>query len=77
MDIAVDAIALSEKSDVIAIVSGDGDFVSLVHYLKSKGVKTEVMAFEHNTSSDLRKAVDKFYPITPDMYLNPESPDGS
>jgi uncharacterized LabA/DUF88 family protein len=74
VDIAVDAIALSEKIDAITLISGDGDFASLVYYLKSRGIKTEVMAFEHNTSSDLRKAVDQFYAITPDMYLDPEGP---
>ncbi len=67
VDITVDAIALSEKCDVITLVTGDGDYVPLVLYLKAMGVKTEAMAFERNISHRLRMAVDEFIPITTDI----------
>jgi uncharacterized protein (TIGR00288 family) len=73
VDIAVDAIALSEKCDVITLVSGDGDYAPLVRYLKTKGIRTEVIAFEWNTSRELRQSADEFYPITKDMLLGPDS----
>ena len=45
MGMALDAMAMSEKLDVIAIVSGDGDFVELVNFLKARGVRVEVYSF--------------------------------
>jgi uncharacterized LabA/DUF88 family protein len=69
VDIAIDAVCLADKVDVICILSGDGDYVPLVHYLKSRGIKVEAMAFETCTSRSLREAVDEFYPITRDMLI--------
>ncbi|MFC1612702.1 NYN domain-containing protein, partial [Patescibacteria group bacterium] len=40
--LTVDAIMFSEKVDAIVIVSGDGDFLPLVQYLKIKGTHVEV-----------------------------------
>ncbi|MBW2063317.1 MAG: NYN domain-containing protein [Deltaproteobacteria bacterium] len=67
--ITIDAVSLAEKVDVITLVTGDGDYEPLVHYLKSKGVKVEVMGFPLMTSRDLINAVDKFIPITEDLIL--------
>lgn len=59
--LAVDAIKLSSKLDSIIIVSGDGDFVPLVEYLKVHGGnQVEVMAFGKSTSGKLREAADNF-----------------
>src|SRR4030067_659725 len=45
--IAVDAIKLSKNLDVIVLVSGDGDYVPLAHYIHSTtGCRVEVIAFE-------------------------------
>jgi uncharacterized LabA/DUF88 family protein len=71
LDIAMDAVSLSDKVDVIVLASGDGDFVPLVHYLKAKGVRVEAMAFWGSTSSALRKAVDAFTPISKDLLFEP------
>lgn len=59
--IAMDAIRLSSKLDTIVLVSGDGDFVDLVQYLKSHGVRVEVMAFGKSASQKLREECDRFY----------------
>lgn len=56
----VDAIRFSEVVDVIIIISGDGDFVSLVDYLKNKGRQVEVLAFGRSTSSQLKEVADDF-----------------
>ncbi len=45
MGIAIDSISLARHVDVIAIVSGDGDFCDLVRHLKAQGVRCEVYAF--------------------------------
>ena len=59
--IAVDAIKLSDKLDVIIIVSGDGDYLPLVEYLQhNKGCLVEVMAFRKTCSSQLIEESDDF-----------------
>jgi len=68
---AVDAIALSPKVDVIVLVTGDGDFVPLVEYLKGHGVICEVAAFKESTNATLRTVADSFLDLSaePDRYL--------
>ncbi len=58
--LAVDAISFSRQLDVVVIVSGDGDFVPLVEYLKFSGIIVEAMAFERSTSSRLIEASNNF-----------------
>jgi len=58
--IAVDAIKTSDRVDAVVLVSGDGDYVPLVDYLKNHGRRVEVMAFGKSTSSKLREAADEF-----------------
>ena len=67
--ITIDAVSLAEKVDVITLITGDGDYEPLVYFLKSKGVRVEVMGFPEMTSRDLIRAVDKFIPITKDMLI--------
>jgi uncharacterized LabA/DUF88 family protein len=56
--ITVDAIALSENLDVVVLVSGDGDYVPLVEYLRSRGKIVEVVAFRETTSTKLVESVE-------------------
>ncbi len=57
----LDAVRLADSAiDAIVLVTGDGDFVHLVEYLKGRGKQVEVMAFGKSTSSRLREAVDDF-----------------
>ncbi len=58
--LAIDAVKISEKVDAIVIVSGDGDFIPLVEYLKAHGVQTEAAAFGRSTSSKLIESADDF-----------------
>mgnify|MGYP001560874157 FL=1 len=59
--IAVDAINLSPKLDAVILLSGDGDFVPLVEYLKyNRGCQVEVIAFGKSSSARLIDAVDDF-----------------
>ena len=58
---AVDAIRMSDSLDTIILVTGDGDFVPLVDYLKwGKGKNVEVAAFTRSTSGKLKEAADAF-----------------
>jgi len=58
--IVIDAIRTSPGLDVIVLVSGDGDFIALVEYLKNQGKRVEVMAFGRTTSSRLKETADEF-----------------
>ena len=58
--IVIDAIRTAAGLDVIVLVSGDGDFISLVEYLKNQGKRVEVMAFGKTTSSHLKEVADEF-----------------
>jgi uncharacterized LabA/DUF88 family protein len=60
MGIAIDSISLCDKLDVIALVSGDGDFTALVEMLKAKGVRVEVYSFPANTADELKIAATEF-----------------
>lgn len=60
MGIAIDAIELAGKIDVAVIVTGDGDFKSLVDHLKAQGLQVEVMSFKKSTSKELVEAADIF-----------------
>lgn len=58
--IVIDAIRTSAGLDVIVVVSGDGDFIALVEYLKNQGKRVEVMAFGRTTSAKLKEVADEF-----------------
>ncbi len=58
--LTIDAVRMLDMLDVIILVTGDGDFVSLVEYAKSRGRMVEVMAFRETTSSKLVESVDAF-----------------
>jgi len=59
--ISIDAIKLSEKLDVIVLVTGDGDYLPLMNYIQNtKGCLVEVMGFKRTTSSKLIEESDDF-----------------
>ena len=45
-------------------MSGDSDYVELVRYLKSEGVRVEIAAVPSTTSGLLREEADYFHEIT-------------
>lgn len=58
---AVDAIRTAPGLDVIILVTGDGDFIPLVDYLRwGLGKYVEVAAFRPSTSSKMQAIADKF-----------------
>ena len=64
---AMDAIKLADKLDVIVLVTGDGDFVPLVVYLQeNKGCQVEVMGFAESSSARLTEVADDFYDLGED-----------
>lgn len=61
---AVDAIRMMPSLDVVILVTGDGDFIPLVNYLKWGGGKVvEVASFRRSASSKIVEAADTFINI--------------
>lgn len=70
--LAIDAITIAPKLDAVVLVSGDGDFVPLVEYLKmNQGCQLEVVAFGKSTSGKLTALADHFTDLDeePGKYL--------
>jgi uncharacterized LabA/DUF88 family protein len=64
---AVDAIKLSNLCDAIVLVTGDGDFVPLVEYLRGAwGGQIEIIAFGKSASARLKEAADDFIDLGKD-----------
>jgi uncharacterized LabA/DUF88 family protein len=66
--IVIDAIRIAPSIDVLILVSGDGDFLSLVEYLKNQGKRVEAMAFGKSASGKLKEQADEFI----DLCYNPK-----
>jgi uncharacterized LabA/DUF88 family protein len=49
--------------DVAILVSGDNDFAEAVKVVKDRGIRVEIVAFEHTIGRDLRMLADKFTSI--------------
>lgn len=65
--LTVDAIRLSNSLDAIVLVSGDGDFLPLVEYLKiNQGKQVEVIAFGETASAKMREVSDDFLDLSSD-----------
>jgi len=69
--LAIDAVRLSPKADAVILISGDGDFIPLVEYLKAQGNQIEVMGFGRTTSTALKELADDFLDLdsNPDLFL--------
>src|SRR3989338_8572751 len=62
--IAVDAIKISRQLDVVVLVTGDGDFVPLVEYLRYHGLLVEIIAFKRTASNKLIETADDFLDLS-------------
>lgn len=69
---AVDAVRMASSVDTVILVTGDGDFVPLVEYLKwGLGKRVEVAAFRRTSSGRLREVADLFIDLekTPKLLI--------
>jgi uncharacterized protein (TIGR00288 family) len=62
--LAIDAISMAPKLDVVVLATGDGDFVPLVQFLQLQGVRVEVIAFAETASQKLREQADDFFDLS-------------
>lgn len=64
--LAIDVARMLPILDVVVLISGDGDFVDLLDYVRGQGRRTEVMAFEKTTSNRLLSETDEFIDLGSD-----------
>ena len=68
--IAIDILEYAEKSDIVVLASGDGDFDLLLKKIKSKyNTDTEVYGVESLTANSLIKEAKLFNPISGDLLV--------
>ena len=63
MELALDVLDAAPQLDVVVLVSGDGDFTSLVKRVKAMGPRVEVIAFPRATAKALLEVADRFQPL--------------
>jgi uncharacterized LabA/DUF88 family protein len=63
MELALDILDAAQGLDIVVLVSGDGDFTSLVKRVKRMGPRVEVLGFPRNTAKSLLEAADHFQPL--------------
>jgi len=66
--LAIDAIRIAPSIDSVILVTGDGDFLPLIEYLKNMGKTVEIVAFGRSASSKLKEVADDFI----DLESNPQ-----
>jgi uncharacterized LabA/DUF88 family protein len=60
IELAVDILTMSDRLDVVVLLSGDGDFRRVCELVESKGVRVEVVAFATSTAIELRAVADQY-----------------
>lgn len=69
MGIALDILGMLDRVDTIVLASGDGDFVPLVEFIKSRNKRVEIFSFAENTAYDLKEKADRFEPLSENVIL--------
>jgi uncharacterized LabA/DUF88 family protein len=64
VELAMDILTMSDRLDIVSLVSGDGDFRRLVEIVASKGVRVEVVAFAQSTAAELKAIADSYIDLT-------------
>jgi uncharacterized LabA/DUF88 family protein len=60
IELAVDILTMSDRLDVVVLLSGDGDFRRVCELVESKGVRVEVVSFAMSTAMELRSVADEY-----------------
>jgi len=68
LDMAVDAMLQAGKLDQVLLVTGDGDFLKVVHALQNTGCRVDLVGFK-NVSRQLQQEVDGYFSgyLIPDL----------
>jgi uncharacterized LabA/DUF88 family protein len=60
IELAVDILTMSDRLDIVVLLSGDSDFKRVLELVESKGVRVEVAAFAASTAAELRAVADEY-----------------
>ena len=60
IELAVDILTMSDRLDVVVLMSGDGDFRRVVELVASRGVRVEVVAFSETAAMELKNVADLY-----------------
>jgi len=60
IELAIDILTMSDRLDVVVLMSGDGDFRRVVELVASRGVRVEVAAFSETAASELKAVADLY-----------------
>lgn len=63
IEITIDVMEFKDAVDTVALVSGDGDFVPLIEYLKSKNISVEIYSIAESTAMDLRNCASRYFEL--------------
>jgi uncharacterized LabA/DUF88 family protein len=71
MGIAADIVRAWDRLDVLALASGDGDFVPLLELAQQRGLRVEILAFREAAAQPLIDLADRFVhlPDVPDIFV--------
>ncbi len=69
IELAVDILTMSDRLDVVVLLSGDGDFKRVIELVESKGVRVEVCAFASSTAMELRSVADSYIDLGSILHL--------
>ena len=69
--ITIDILEYANRSDIIVLASGDGDFDILIQKIRLLyTVDTEIYGVSNLTSNSLKNVTTKFFPINNELLLN-------
>ena len=69
IELAVDILTMSDRLDIVILMSGDGDFRRVCELVESKGVRVEVVAFAASTAMELRSVADQYIDLGQIMHI--------
>jgi uncharacterized LabA/DUF88 family protein len=73
MEMALDILDAAPGLDVVVLVSGDGDFTSLVGRVKALGPRVEVISFPRTAAKSLIETADHFQPLDRKFMIRTEN----
>ncbi len=72
VDIVMDIMQSLKLVDTIVLISGDGDFATMIQRIKNEGKRVEVYGFPQVTSLRLKEIADQYIPIGEEILLREE-----
>jgi uncharacterized LabA/DUF88 family protein len=69
IELAVDILTMSDRLDIVVLMSGDGDFRRVCELVESKGVRVEVVAFGVSTAMELRSVADSYTDLSSILHI--------